>query len=149
MIFPYLSSFVFVYFLPTEIPIIFVKFYISGLSIIYLLGASLTFKNLPLRGKTPYLSLPTISKPARASDLAESPSVKIIVQDSAYLVPASFASSSFGIPRSLLFFLPGPSYLAIIASSLALATFKIRSTTPESRIPFKNLSDSSTLLPKS
>jgi len=44
-----------------------------------LLLASLTFRNLPLKGNTPYLSLPTTSIPARASDLAESPSVRIIV----------------------------------------------------------------------
>jgi hypothetical protein len=53
-----------------------------------LLFASLTFRNLPLNGKTPYLSLPTTSIPASARDLAESPSVKIIVQSSAFLVPA-------------------------------------------------------------
>ena len=50
---------------------------------------------------------------------------------------------------NLLFFFPGPSCLAIIASSFALATLRIKSTTPESRMPFRNLSESSNLLPKS
>jgi len=39
--------------------------------------------------------------------------------------------------------------LASFAYSLASATFKIVSTTPLSKIPFKNLSDSSIVLPKS
>ena len=73
----------------------------------------------------------------------------MIVQLSAFLVPALFASSSFGIPNNFDFFLPGPSYLAILASSLALATDRILSTTPDSKTPFKNFSDNSTLLPKS
>jgi len=69
-------------------PIILTKFYISGLSIIYLFAASLTFKNFPLNGKTPYLSLPITSIPASAKVFAESPSVRIIVQSFESLVPA-------------------------------------------------------------
>jgi hypothetical protein len=53
-----------------------------------LLLASLTFKNLPLKGNTPNVSLPTTSIPARAKVFAESPSVRIIVHCSAFLVPA-------------------------------------------------------------
>lgn len=41
-----------------------------------------------------------------ASDLAESPSVIINVHYSAYLVPASLASSNLGIPSNLLFLVP-------------------------------------------
>jgi len=39
--------------------------------------------------------------------------------------------------------------LASFAYSLASATLRIVSTTPLSKIPFKNLSDSSIVLPKS
>lgn len=67
--------------------------------------ASLTFNNLPFNGNTPYLSLPTISIPAIANDLAESPSVSMSVHYSACLVPASLASSSFSIPNNLYCFL--------------------------------------------
>ena len=117
---------------------------------ICLLLASLTFKNFPLRGNTPYLSLPTNSIPASAKLLAESPSVRIMVQASANRVPASLASSSFGTPKSFAF-LPDylPKFLAILASSFALAILRIASTTPESRIPLRNFSVSSILLPKS
>lgn len=66
--------------------------------------ASRTFNSFPRSGKTPYRSRPTISIPAIASDFAESPSVKMRVQCSAFFVPASLASSSFSIPRSLYCF---------------------------------------------
>lgn len=72
--------------------------------IIYI-DASLTFNNLPLKGNTPNLSLPTISIPAIAKDLAESPSVNINVHKSAFFVPASFASSNLSIPNNLYCFL--------------------------------------------
>ena len=111
--------------------------------------ASLTFKNLPLKGKTPYLSLPTTSIPARAKLLAESPSVNIIVHYDEFLPPASLASSSFGIPNSFDFFFPGPKALAIFASSLALSWDKIISTIFESRTDLMNLSVRTTVLPKS
>ena len=62
--------------------------------------ASRTFSNLPLSGNTPYLSLPTTLRPAIAKDLAESPSVRIRVHSLECFVPASLASSSFGIPLS-------------------------------------------------
>lgn len=60
--------------------------------------ASRTLRTFPFRGNTPYLSLPTTPKPATARDLAESPSVRISVQSREFLVPASLASSNFGIP---------------------------------------------------
>lgn len=60
--------------------------------------ASRTLRTFPFRGNTPYLSLPTTPKPATARDLAESPSVRIRVQSREFLVPASLASSNFGIP---------------------------------------------------
>jgi DNA topoisomerase-2 len=50
---------------------------ISGLS--KFLSSPLTFKILPFKGNTPYLSLPIILKPEIANALAESPSVKIKV----------------------------------------------------------------------
>lgn len=115
---------------------------------IYLFAASLTLRNFPLNGKTPYLSLPITSIPARAKLFAESPSVKIIVQSFESLVPAEFASSSFGIINLEVFF-PGPIVLASFAYSLASATFRIVSTTPLSKMPFRNLSESSIVLPKS
>ena len=52
---------------------------ISAFFIIMATDASLTFSNLPRKGKTPNLSLPTISSHAIANDLAESPSVRISV----------------------------------------------------------------------
>lgn len=51
-----------------------------------------------LRGKTPKRSRPTTDSPATASDLAESPSVRISVQCSELRPPASLASSSLGMP---------------------------------------------------
>ena len=68
--------------------------------------ASLTLSNLPRRGKTPYRSRPTILRPLTANVLAESPSVRINVQSIEFLPPASFASSSFGIPFNLEDLLP-------------------------------------------
>lgn len=62
--------------------------------------ASRTFSNLPLSGNTPYLSRPITPTPAIARDLAESPSVRINVHEWEFLVPASLASSSFGMPFS-------------------------------------------------
>ena len=136
------------YFLPICSPIILQRFWISGFSPIYFVRASRTFKNLPLSGKHPNLSLPMTSIPASASDLAESPSVKMIVHSCELRVPAKFASSNFGIPSNFDFFWPGPKALAIFASSLACATFRTRSTTPLFSISFKNFSLSSYLLPK-
>lgn len=67
--------------------------------------------------------------PAIASALAESPSVKISVQLSLLAVPASFASSSFGIPV-IRCFLPPLSVLANFAFYLALACDTIYSMIP-------------------
>ena len=63
--------------------------------------ASRTLRSLPRSGKTPKLSRPTTVRPATASALAESPSVRMRVQSLAYLVPALFASESLGSPVSL------------------------------------------------
>jgi len=63
--------------------------------------ASRTFSTFPRNGKTPYRSRPTTPSPAVARVLAESPSVRIRVQCIEFFVPASLASSNFGIPRSL------------------------------------------------
>ena len=60
--------------------------------------ASRTLRSLPLSGKTPYLSLPMIPRPATAKAFAESPSVKIKVQSPEFFVPASLASSNLGMP---------------------------------------------------
>jgi len=78
--------------------------------------------------------------PARAKDLAESPSVRMMVHCSAFRVPARLASSSFGMPRSLDFFLPGPRVLASLASSLAFATVTMDSTMPLARTSLRNFS---------
>jgi hypothetical protein len=60
------------------------------------------------------------SSPAIAKLLALSPYVRIKVHFSEFLVPASFASSSFGIPVSFAFF-PPPVILASLESSLFFA----------------------------
>uniref|UniRef100_A0A6B0UL13 Putative secreted protein n=1 Tax=Ixodes ricinus TaxID=34613 RepID=A0A6B0UL13_IXORI len=78
---------------------------ISAFSRICLWVASRTLSIFPLSGKTPYLSRPTTASPDTASDLAESPSVKIRVQSTELRVPASLASSSLGMPLSLECFL--------------------------------------------
>ncbi len=51
-----------------------------------------------LSGKTPKRSLPTTLRPLMASDLAESPSVRISVHVWLLRPPASLASSSLGMP---------------------------------------------------
>ena len=147
MMFPYRSWDTSSYFLPICRPRILRRLHISGFSVIYLTGASLTFKNLPLNGKTPNVSLPTTSIPARAKLLAESPSVSIIVHLSAVREPASLASSSLGIPSNFYFFLAPPIFKSL-AFSRACDIAKMLSTMPESNISFKNFSESSTLLPK-
>lgn len=98
---PYLKDFRSLYYLSFYNPMIFIKFSISSFSIIYFADASRTFSNLPLNGNIPYLSLPTTSIPDMANDLAESPSVKINVHNSEFLLPASLASSNFSIPCNL------------------------------------------------
>lgn len=117
---PYLSDFKSTYCLSFYSPIILIKFSISSFYIIYLTDASLTFNSLPFKGNTPYLSLPTISIPAIANALAESPSVNINVQNSEFFFPASLASSNFSIPCNLAVFVPF-NCLFSFASALALA----------------------------
>ena len=117
---PYLKDLTFSYFLANWRPRIFIRYCSSWFSEDCFGVASLTFKSFPFNGNTPYLSLPTISIPAMARDLAESPSVKIKVQYSEFFVPASLASSSFGIPSNLDFFWPVKVF-AILACSFALA----------------------------
>ena len=86
---------------------------------------SLTFMSLPLRGNTPYRSLPTICRPLIARALAESPSVRISVHSQPFEVPARLASSSFGMPSRRCFFLPPVpralfSYAFCLASTLSI-----------------------------
>lgn len=54
---------------------------------------------LPLKGNTPYLSLPIAARPDMAMVFAESPSVNMSVQSRDLFVPASLASSNFGMPK--------------------------------------------------
>lgn len=94
--------------------------------------ASLTFNSLPRNGKTPYLSRPTTLNPAIASALAESPSVTISVHCLEFFVPASFASSSFGIPFNRVFLLVEDVFFISCASLLNLTQFIILSRMPQS-----------------
>lgn len=77
-------------------------FWISSFFMICSCLASRTLSSFPRRGNTPKLSRPTTLKPATASDLAESPSVRINVQSCAFRVPALLASDNFGKPDSLV-----------------------------------------------
>ena len=105
--------------------------------------------SLPFKGNTPYRSLPTIYKPLIARAFAESPSVRIRVHSQPRDVPAKFASSSFGIPRSRCFFFP-PVPSARFSWAFCLAsTFKITlSTIGLETSFFKKLSLNSHLEPK-
>ena len=116
------------YFLPCWSPKICFRYVISWFFITWSALASLTFSSFPLSGNTPYRSRPTTLSPLTASALALSPSVKIRVQCWEFLPPASFASSSFGIPVSLVFLLPS-CFLSCLLS-LKSRKFKIISTTP-------------------
>lgn len=69
------------------------------------------------------------SIPAMAKLLALSPSVKIKVHFYEFLVPASFASYSLGIPVSLAFFAP-PVSLASFDNSFDFASLYISSIMP-------------------
>ena len=71
---------------------------------IWVWEASLTLSNLPRRGKTPNLFLPSgiADIPAIAIPLAESPSVSINVHFLPVFPPAQLASSSLAIPVNLL-----------------------------------------------
>mmetsp|Transcript_128760 Transcript_128760/g.400609 ORF Transcript_128760/g.400609 Transcript_128760/m.400609 type:complete len:224 (-) Transcript_128760:899-1570(-) len=73
---------------------------------------SRTFSNLPRNGKTPYLSRPMTASPATAKLLALSPSVRMSVHSCANLPPASFASSSLGMPKMRF---PRPPLLAFLS----------------------------------
>mmetsp|Transcript_100219 Transcript_100219/g.251281 ORF Transcript_100219/g.251281 Transcript_100219/m.251281 type:complete len:204 (+) Transcript_100219:62-673(+) len=83
---------------------------------------SRTLSNLPRNGKTPYLSRPTTPKPATAKALALSPSVKMRVHWPAFLPPASFASSSLGMPSTRLPLAPLFALLSICAVIFACAS---------------------------
>ena len=89
-------------------------------------------------------------RPATASDLAESPSVRMSVHCSARAAePAQLASSSLGrSSRRACAFLPPP---ARCSSDVALkrAHESTRSTTPEASTAFMNFSESSASEPKS
>ena len=72
----------------------------SAFSSAALTPRSRTLSSLPRSGKTPKRSRPTTARPATASALAESPSVRMSVHSCARrALPARFASSSFGMPR--------------------------------------------------
>mmetsp|Transcript_20160 Transcript_20160/g.60378 ORF Transcript_20160/g.60378 Transcript_20160/m.60378 type:complete len:244 (+) Transcript_20160:88-819(+) len=125
-------------------PMILMMFWISSLAIICLSVASRTFSILPRRGKTPYLSRPMTLRPATASALAESPSVTISVHSAEFLPPASFASSSFGMPVSReTLLVPALSFLPRSTLVFASAAMRIKSTMPELVTSSRNLSDSS------
>mmetsp|Transcript_62239 Transcript_62239/g.185407 ORF Transcript_62239/g.185407 Transcript_62239/m.185407 type:complete len:226 (-) Transcript_62239:911-1588(-) len=83
---------------------------------------SRTFRSLPRRGKTPYLSRPMTPRPATARLLALSPSVRMRVHSEARLPPASFASSSLGMPRTRFPRPPLLAFLSICAVILAWAS---------------------------
>ena len=68
--------------------------------------------------------------PAIASAFAESPSVRINVHFSAFLVPAQLASSSFGIPNNLVLLCP-LRCCYIYAFSFAFAIVTMLSSIPE------------------
>ena len=82
--------------------------------------------------------------------LAESPSVKIKVHLSEFLVPAKLASSNFSIPNNLTDFLVLLfNFFNAFSSSLVLAYLKHLSIIPEFVICFKNFSLNSNELPNS
>lgn len=85
------------------------------------LSFSLTFKSLPRKGNTPYLSRPTTDKPETANAFALSPSVNINTQCSDFAVPASLASYNFGTSINLTFFPPAVTF-AILVICLAYAS---------------------------
>mmetsp|Transcript_129512 Transcript_129512/g.415175 ORF Transcript_129512/g.415175 Transcript_129512/m.415175 type:complete len:247 (-) Transcript_129512:797-1537(-) len=129
-------------------PMILRRFWISAFPVTCLKFASLTFKTLPFSGKTPYRSRPMTPKPATASDLAESPSVKISVHSLDCLPPARFASSSFGIPRTrVTLAFPALSCLLMSTFSLAFTQSRIISTTPLFRTCLIVFSDNSQVDP--
>ncbi len=66
----------------------------------------------------------------RALTLAESPSVTMRVQPREFLLPASLASSSLGIPLNLVCLEP-LCFLEMTACDLALAQVRTRSTMPQ------------------
>mmetsp|Transcript_2795 Transcript_2795/g.7233 ORF Transcript_2795/g.7233 Transcript_2795/m.7233 type:complete len:254 (-) Transcript_2795:932-1693(-) len=129
-------------------PTILMMFWISAFPIICFSVASRTLSTLPRSGKTPNLSLPTTLRPATASALAESPSVRISVHSREFLPPASLASSSFGTPVSRAT-LPVFTLRRFPRSTfdLASAAIRMRSTTPQDTTSFRNFSDSSHLEP--
>ena len=77
-------------------------FWISSFFMICSCLASRTLSSFPRSGNTPKLSRPTTLSPATASDLAESPSVRMSVHSCAFRVPALLASDSLGRPESLV-----------------------------------------------
>mmetsp|Transcript_43036 Transcript_43036/g.77214 ORF Transcript_43036/g.77214 Transcript_43036/m.77214 type:complete len:204 (-) Transcript_43036:1565-2176(-) len=87
------------YSVPASKAMILITWSISLFSSICFTVSSLTFRNFPRRGNTPKRSRPTTPRPATAKAFAESPSVRISVHSPPFLVPASLASSSLGIPK--------------------------------------------------
>lgn len=78
---------------------------ISAFSKICLWVASRTSSIFLFSGNTLNLSRPTTDRPDTARLLDESPSVRMSMQSTEFLVPTSLASSSFGMPFSLECFL--------------------------------------------
>ena len=108
--------------------------------------ASRTLRSLPRSGKTPYRSRPTTERPDTASAFAESPSVRMRVQCSELRPPASLASSSLGMPVSLVAFLPSDFFISLLC--LKDAQERICSTIPLLIICLMTLSLAWYLLPK-
>ena len=146
MMWPYRRLFTLSYAVPCRRPKICLMYVISALFMIWSCDASLTFKSFPRSGKTPYRSRPTTDKPLTASAFAESPSVKINVQCSEFLPPASLASSSLGIPVRRVFFAPSCFFSSL--DCLNEAQERICSTTPLVIIFFIVVSAQTYLLPK-
>mmetsp|Transcript_51855 Transcript_51855/g.112427 ORF Transcript_51855/g.112427 Transcript_51855/m.112427 type:complete len:259 (+) Transcript_51855:682-1458(+) len=84
-----------------------------------------------------------MERPATARAFAESPSVRISVQSCEFLLPASLASSSLGMPRILVTFLAPRSCRPRSTFCFAFAQSRIISTTPLFITCFRNFSESS------
>mmetsp|Transcript_53055 Transcript_53055/g.137000 ORF Transcript_53055/g.137000 Transcript_53055/m.137000 type:complete len:248 (-) Transcript_53055:754-1497(-) len=143
MTWPYLRLLRLSYSLFGSSPTILMMFWISALFIVCWKLASRTFRGLPRRGKTPYLSRPTMLSPATANALALSPSVRISVHSSEPLPPAKLASSSFGIPRRRREREPVFIFFFMSMDSLALAHCNTVSTMPRFRTFLMAASDTS------
>ena len=64
-----------------------------------------TLSNLPFNGNTPNSSRPSTDNPEIANVFADNPSVNINVHSFPFDVPASIASSKYGMYNRFVFFL--------------------------------------------